>query len=100
MGAAEDQEGPADYETKGGRLPHGTKLRGRYSGAEFQAEIRDGEVVMNGETYTSLSAASVAAKRSTGANVATTNGWRFWERKDPRDGKWKPCREVRGVDSE
>lgn len=91
-----DDNQPDDIvSAKAGRIPHGTKLRGVYKGEyEFEAEVRDGKVVWDGEAYNSLSAAAVAAIRSTGSNRVTENGWRFWKRKDPDDGEWKPCRVV------
>lgn len=97
MASPDSDSEPADLVTgRGGRLPHGTILSGSYGGHEFEAVVRDGAVVFEGERYSSLSAAALAAIQSTGADRKASNGWRFWKRQDPKDGEWKTCAEVRG----
>jgi hypothetical protein len=67
-----------------GIVPHGTILKARYKGAEYEAEVRDGKVRWNNRSYSSLSAAAVAVIRSTGSNRGTEDGWRFWQRVLPK----------------
>ena len=37
-----------------GRIPHGSKLRARYKGIDFVAEVADGAVVWDGRRYDSI----------------------------------------------
>lgn len=89
-----------DLVTEGGRIPHGTELRKTYHGNDFTAEVRDGQVVFRGDSYPSLTAAAVAAKKAAGAEEwleakVTANGWRFWKLQDPETGEWTHCLSLR-----
>lgn len=67
---------------KGVTFPHGTQFKARYKGREYEAEVRDGALIYNGEAFKSPSAAAIAI---TGNSV---NGWKFWEARLPRSNRW------------
>ena len=84
------QERPKSVETgrfpwvcKGVSFPHGTKFRATYKGQLYTGEVENGALVVNGERFTSPSAAAVSI---TGNPV---NGWRFWECLLPGTNRWK-----------
>lgn len=82
--------------SKGGRLPHGAKLRATYKGTQYVAQVRDGKLYWDGEGFDSPSAAALAVIHSTGTARPTENGWRFWaEVQLPNEEKWRPMSEVR-----
>lgn len=89
--------GGADLVSHVGRVPHGTKLRTRYRGKEYYAEVLDAWVVWNGQRYPSLSQAAVAVIQSTGSPRPTENGWRFWEYLDETTGEWRRLAELRAA---
>jgi len=69
----------------GGRhLPDGTKLRSKYKGGEYEAEIRSGKLI--GEGGKEFTSASAAARAVTKNNV---NGLSFWEVRRPTDDGWR-----------
>lgn len=69
--------------TKGVSFPHGTKFRTTYKGQQYDANVENGSLILNGFQYSSLSAAAFSI---TGSGV---NGWRFWECLKPESNKWK-----------
>jgi len=79
---------------RGEKFPVGTKLRARYNGEEFKAEVTRSGIAVEGETFTSPSAAAIHAKNL--ANVsgtsANTNGWKFWEFLDEAEQRWRSIR--------
>lgn len=81
--------------SKGSRIPHGTKLRARYKGVEYTAEIQDGQVIWNGKRFSSVSRAAIAVIHSTGSHRPTENGWRFWEYYHEESEQWRPLNELR-----
>lgn len=65
-------------------LPDGTRLRAKYKGAMYEAEIRAGKLF--GEGGKSYDSASAAARAVTKNNV---NGIAFWEVRRPSDEDWR-----------
>lgn len=77
-------EKPPGYSFRNLFLPDGTKLRARYKGTTYYAEIRDGRWLDHfGKEHASPSA---AANNITATSV---NGWRFWEARRPQDTEWR-----------
>lgn len=77
--ASDSSEGRQDF---GSLLPSAITLRADYKGKRYTARARkNGEVVMNGRVYGSLSAAACAV---TGGN---SNGWQFWRYRS-KGGEW------------
>ncbi len=65
-------------------LQAGTLLRhiAKRSGKRYEAEVRDGGILFEGELYHSPSNAAVAAAGN------NRNGWRFWEYYNPENRQW------------
>ena len=81
------QEHPIDL-IQGGMLSAPVEIEGIFRGTHLQATIEeDGQVVFDGETHKSLSAAAVAAKQSVSGKRHASNGWNFWWCHDPKTGK-------------
>jgi hypothetical protein len=68
---------------KGVPFPHGTEFRATYKGQLYTGKVENGALVVNGERFTSPSAAAISI---TGNPV---NGWRFWECLLPGTSRWK-----------
>lgn len=69
---------------KGVFLPDGTLLRVTYKGQMYAAEIKNGRWIDHeGVRRNSPSEAAGAISNT------QVNGWRFWEVKRPRDGRWR-----------
>lgn len=75
--------------SKGVSFPHTTQFRATYKGKQYQGKVENGALVVDGERYSSPSAAAVAI---TGNPV---NGWRFWECLLPGTNQWKPIANLR-----
>jgi len=78
---------------RGEKLPINTEIRARYNGEEFKGKILKTGIFFEGETFTSLSAAGIAAKKKNFNELsdasASTNGWRFWEYFDKETKRWR-----------
>lgn len=77
-----DKPDKGAWMSKGVTFPAGTQFRARHKGRVYEAEVRDGALVYNGERFTSPSPAATAV---TGTNV---NGWKFWECRFPGSSSW------------
>jgi hypothetical protein len=82
-------QGAADWVAKGVRFPAGTEFRASYKGQTILGKVAGGALSVNGETYTSPSAAAVAI---TGNPV---NGWVFWECRVPGASSWRIIKSMR-----
>ena len=78
---------------RGEKLPVNTQIRARYNGEEFKGKILQTGIFFEGETFTSFSAAGIAAKKKNFKDLsdasASTNGWRFWEYFDEQTKNWR-----------
>lgn len=74
---------------KGVILKNGLKLRKRYRGKEYTAEVKNNQIQYNGKPYYSPSA---VAMEISGINV---NGWVFWEYFDDENNTWRILNELR-----
>ena len=74
---------------KGVSFPHGTEFRATYKGQLYTGKVENGALVVEGERFTSPSAAAVSI---TGNPV---NGWRFWECLLPGTSRWKVIANLR-----
>lgn len=78
----------SDLMTTYGPIPDGLKLRAKYKGILFTAELESGAVVFDNQRHPSLSSAAIAVLHSTGSTRPTENGWRFWQYFDPEKNNW------------
>jgi len=83
-----------DLVTRGGRIPHGSKLRATYKGSEYHARVDDGKIIWNGQRFDSPSKAAIAVIQRAGTDRQAENGWRFWEVKTPGSDKWRPAKSL------
>jgi hypothetical protein len=80
------------FYSRGLVLPNGTKLRARYKGVQYFAEIQEGRWLA--EDGTEFSSPSAAASSIT---QTTVNGWRFWEGMLPGDRGWRRLEVIRNA---
>jgi len=74
----------------GVRFPHGAEFRLKHKGTFHYGKVEDGELVVDGKRFTSVSAAGVHV---TGTSV---NGWRMWWCKRPGDNDYVSIDQLRG----
>jgi len=67
---------------KGVFLPEGTELRASHRGRHYEAVVRSGSIIYDGQSYRTPSAAGTAV---TGTSV---NGWIFWSCRKPGQRGW------------
>ncbi|WP_260294218.1 DUF4357 domain-containing protein [Sedimenticola hydrogenitrophicus] len=83
------EAGRFPWVSKGVSFPSGTEFRATYKGQRHIGKVENGALIVNGERFTSPSAAAVSI---TGNPV---NGWRFWECKLPGANRWKVIANLR-----
>ena len=71
-------------------LPHGTQIRTKYFGKYPTAEIVDGEIMWDGESYPSMSQLARSMRGDT-----SNNAWVVLEIKRPTDADWKRADRLR-----
>ena len=71
------------FSSQGVELPHGTDCRLKHKGQWCYGKISDGELVVDGKRYTSVSAPACVI---TGTSV---NGWKYWEVRFPGQAEWQ-----------
>lgn len=69
----------ASWHGKGVTLLHGTELRMHYNGREHIAHIRDGKWLVEGELYSSPSAAASAVAVTKSGGRTNLDGWMYWK---------------------
>ena len=77
------ESGGLSWVSKGVSFPHGTEFRAPYKGQQYTGKVENGALVVNGERFTSPSAAAVSITEN------PVNGWRFWECLLPGTSRWK-----------
>jgi predicted CopG family antitoxin len=81
-----------DWVVKGVRFPAGTQFRGHYKGRLLTGRVENGRLVVNGNSFSSPSAAAMS--QTSGA----VNGWTFWEFCRPGKSTWAPMTAARDND--
>lgn len=77
------------WQSKGVVLPPGTQLRMRYNGRDFTGTIEGGQFVVEGQRYSSPSAAASAVAITRSGKRTNLNGWTCWEARLPNSGTWQ-----------
>lgn len=85
----------ASWHGKGVTLAHGTELRMHYNGREHVAHIRDGKWLVEGELYSSPSAAASAVAVTKNGGRTNLDGWMYWKVLRPSDNALLPLRLLR-----
>lgn len=70
-------------------FPHGTEFRASYKGKEYSAVVNNGALEVDGNRFSSPSAAAMSITDS------PVNGWVFWKCKKPGEEIWKAMKEYR-----
>lgn len=78
-------------------IPHGAEARMAYGrGSQlFEGQFLDGALVVNGERFTSLSAAACALATTRDGGQPSLNGWNYWEARLPGESVWKRMKDLR-----
>jgi hypothetical protein len=76
-------------------LTHGTRLRMRYNGRQYEGEIVDGKWVIEGKTFDSPSGAASGIAITKRGKTTRLDGWIYWEVQAPGDTGWMPIKVLR-----
>ena len=80
---------------KGVLLHHGTRVRMDYNGRTHEGEIFDGSWLVEGERYSSPSAAAGRTARTKGGKRTNLDGWIYWWALMPGEETWVKLSEMR-----
>lgn len=80
---------------KGVVLPHGTRVRMDYNGRTYEGEIIDGSWLVEGEQYSSPSAAAGGTARTKAGKRTNLDGWIYWWALLPGEETWVKLSEIR-----
>lgn len=73
---------------KGVLLPHGTRVRMDYNGRTHEGEILDGSWLVEGERFSSPSAAAGGVARTKDGKRTNLDGWIYWWAMPPGKETW------------
>ena len=78
-------------------VPHGSLAKMEYGrGSQlYDGKFLDGFLVVNGERYTTLSAAAGDLAVTKDGKKTSLNGWNYWSAKFPGETKWKRLLDLR-----
>ena len=78
-------------------IPHGSRARMEYQrGSQvYEGEFLDGYLVVQGNKFTSLSAAAGAVAVTKDGTKPNLNGWVYWEAQFPGQTSWKLLSAIR-----
>lgn len=88
------QAGGSSWSGRGVTLPHGTQLRMTYNGRQYTGVIDDGAWLVEGERFTSPSAAAGDVVSTKDGRRTQLNGWIYWYCKRPGDTDWATIKEL------
>ncbi len=80
---------------KGVNLPHGTELQMEYNGRVHHGQIDEGRWLVEGESFSSPSAAAGGVALTKAGTRPSLDGWMYWQVKRPNDGAWLPLKSLR-----
>lgn len=81
--------GPGAWTTKGVTFPEGTQFRCWYIDRPYWGVVKDGALYINGQRFTSPSAAAVSFIHR------PSNGWDIWECRFPGSKVWRNIGDLR-----
>ena len=76
-------------------LPHGTELRMRYNGRQYNGVILNGKWVVEKKTFDSPSGAASGVAVTKGGRKTRLDGWNYWDVKLPHESSWKRISDLR-----
>jgi hypothetical protein len=80
---------------EGVTLAHGTLVRMRYNGRQYEGEIADGKWLVEGTTFDSPSGAASGIAITKRGKTTRLDGWIYWEIKAHGDSGWTPIKALR-----
>lgn len=80
---------------KGVSLPHGTELQMEYNGRVHNGRIDEGSWLVEGESFSSPSAAAGGVALTKAGTRPSLDGWIYWQVKRPVDDNWVPLKSLR-----
>lgn len=83
------------WSRKGVQLPHSTRLRMDYNGRTHEGEIVDGSWLVEGERFSSPSAAAGSVARTKDGKRTNLDGWIYWWALLPGEKAWMKLSEMR-----
>jgi hypothetical protein len=84
-----------EWHDEGVTLPHGTEVRMTYNKRLHNGTIVDGQWLVEGQRYSSPSAAAGGVARTKKGEQTNLDGWKYWEAKLPGTTKWTPIHQLR-----
>lgn len=94
-----DQEGRSGlaWSDSGVTVPHGSLARMEYNrGTQvYEGQFLDGKLVVNGQSFGTLSAAADALAVTKDGKKTSLNGWNYWKVKFPGETNWRSLKDMR-----
>jgi hypothetical protein len=78
-------------------VPHGSLAKMEYSrGSQvYEGQFLNGKLVVNGQSFDSLSAAADALAVTKDGKKTSLNGWNYWKVKFPGETTWRSLNDMR-----
>lgn len=78
-------------------VPHGSLARMEYlRGTQvYEGQFLNGKLVVNGQSFLSLSAAADSLAVTKDGRKTSLNGWNYWTAKFPGETKWRSLKDMR-----
>ena len=80
---------------KGVSLRHGTELRMEYNSRRYTGHIANGAWVVEGQRFTTPSAAASRVAVTKDGKHTQLDGWNYWYVKRPGDTEWRALKQLR-----
>jgi len=79
-------------------VPHGSAARMEYDRGRqvYEGQFLNGRLVVNGQSFKTLSAAASALAVTKDGMHPNLNGWNYWHAQFPGETKWRFLRDLRG----
>ena len=85
------------WRDEGVSVPHGSLARMEYlRGSQvYEGQFLNGKLVVEGQSFDSLSAAADALAVTKDGSKTSLNGWNYWQVKLPNETKWRALNAMR-----
>lgn len=95
--ASSGETNGVDWSEDGVRVPHGSLARMSYQRGRqvYEGRFLNGKLIVNGQSFDTLSAAASALAVTKDGTTTNLNGWNYWETRFPGEGKWRSLKEMR-----
>jgi hypothetical protein len=95
--AIEVASGNLPWTEEGVVVPHGSDARMKYlRGSQiYEGRFLNGRLVVNGQSFDTLSAAASALAETKDGSKTNLNGWLYWKVKFPGETRWRSLSDMR-----